>query len=88
MMGMEYYAYMGMRIHVPGVHFNNNNWPHILKVVRSYCFLVPVCWPLCYMLLCLVISDAMWAGIRLVELLVVTLGGLFVPIIVAAKKYE
>ena len=47
-MSLSYFAYGGMHINMPGVHFNNRNWPRILKAWRSFGFWVPVGWPACW----------------------------------------
>ncbi len=82
----DYYC-AGMRLRIGGVRFNNRNWPHILRAFRWYCFLVPVCWPLCCAVLYLTVPDAAWMALRLPVTLAVILGGLFVPIVWAARKY-
>lgn len=47
-MSLSYFAYGGMHINLPGIHFNNRNWPHILKAWRGFGFWVPVGWPACW----------------------------------------
>ena len=99
-MSLSYFAYGGMHINLPGVHFNNRNWPHILKAWRSFEFWVPVGWPVCWSLLWVIFryqpllemegtgfSNAVLL-IRIMLPLAVILGGLFVPTYAVAKKYD
>ena len=67
---------------------NNRNWPHITKALRTFCFLMPVCWPAAYVPLRLLMPDFLWLFGRIPVLLVLTLGGLFIPVAVVGKKYE
>lgn len=76
------------RFEMAGMAFNNRNWPHITKALRTFCFLMPVCWPAAYVLLRLLMPDFLWLFGRIPVLLVLTLGGLFIPVAVVGKKYE
>ena len=71
-----------------GMAFNNRNWPHITKALRTFCFLMPVGWPAAYVPLRLLMPDFLWMFGRLVVLLGLVLGGLFIPVAVVGKKYE
>lgn len=74
------------RMNVPGVAFNNRNWPHILKACRLWSMLGAVVPTPFFVLLRLLPGDAFLFIDML--LLVLFLGGLFVPIYYAARKYE
>lgn len=76
------------RINVYGVSFNNRNWPHIVKALRTFFFLTPVCWPIAYVLLRLVVPDFIWRNGRLLAYIAMVLGGLFIPVVALGKKYE
>lgn len=76
------------QLSVPGVYFNNRNWPHIIKALRTFCLLVPVLWPIAYVPVRLLVPDFLWLFGRIAVILAVTLGGLFVPVVAMAKKYE
>ena len=76
------------RINVYGVSFNNRNWPHIVKALRTFFFLIPVCWPIAYVLLRLAVPDFIWRNGRLLVYMAMVLGGLFIPVVVLGKKYE
>lgn len=75
-------------ISVPGIYFNNRNWPHIMAAGRGFCFWMPILWPVTYFLLRLILPDFVWFVLRLPVELAVMLGGLFVPIVLAGKKYQ
>lgn len=75
------------RLSVAGVYFNNRNWPYITKALRTFCLLMPVLWPPVYVPIRMLIPDFLWLFGRIVVLLAVTLGGLFIPVVVMAKKY-
>ena len=75
------------RMHVPGVNFNNRNWPHIVQALRlSLCLnmiLLPV--------LNLVINSmavVTWANIGKYVFLVIVPCSVFLPIYVVGKRYE
>ena len=99
-MTLSYFAYGGMHINIPGVSFNNRNWPYIIKAWRSFGFWVPVGWPACWTLLWIVLQfqpllEMGETNFSIVVLLfrvflplAVILGGLFVPTYAVAKKYE
>lgn len=75
------------RMNVPGLVFNNSNWPHILRVGRLWSLLVTGCYPwLDWAGQSLL--PAVWPQIQLYVYLVLLLGGLFVPVYIAGKKYQ
>ena len=74
------------RMNVPGVSFNNRNWPHILKGLRiwsalSDLLMPPVC------ALATLAGRVTGVDFAMVVLLAY-LGGLFLPVVVIARKYE
>lgn len=75
-----------LHMNMPGVTFNNRNWPHILKAVRISAMVTPVTFPLLFMLLTLLVGAERLFVLFLSLTLVFTLGGLFVPIYVAAWR--
>lgn len=82
------------RMNVPGLAFNNRNWPHILRALRVWCCAVPGAWPALYALARLA-AARLWPGsperqlgLLLPAMLACALGGLFVPVYVLGKKYE
>jgi len=71
------------RMNIPGVRFNNSNWPHILNAGRSWMLAAgvlypPICWSL---------QKYLPFPADLFLMLAICLG-FFVPMIIAAKKYE
>lgn len=99
-MSLSYFAYGGMHMNMPGLCFNNRNWPHILKAWKNFGFWVPVGWPACWTLLWVVFRyqpmlkweetnfSILVLLFRVLLPTAVILGGLFVPMYVAGKKYE
>jgi len=82
-----FYSHGPVRMNLPGVRFNNRNWPHILRAVRRWTVGMMAFWPVvcgtAYRLM-----PELWHRIGLFITLAATLGGLFLPIYVTAKKYE
>ena len=70
------------RMNVPGVRFHNGNWPHIIRVGRVWSAVSLIVVPP----VCLLLSP--FALVADMALLLLYLGGLFVPMIVVGKKYE
>lgn len=75
------------RMNLPGVAINNRNWPKLIQVIR--------CWSCAVLALMPPVTMALWRFLPSVfsqaELavgLVLTLGGLFVPLVVVGKRYE
>lgn len=83
------YSHGPFRINLPGVSFNNSNWPHIAGFCRFWCLAALVLYPLLtvahsWLLERLSSGAALYDTIALLLLL----GSLFVPLYVLAKKYE
>lgn len=69
-----------------GIRFHNGNWPHILAALRWWLVVVPAAFPPVYGLLRRIVPQ--WGlpwelGVTLTACL-----GLFVPVMVVAKRYE
>lgn len=75
------------RINIPGVHFNNSNWPYIIQLFRFWAFLFMAGYPLGYFLSTDASILQLWQSYETVFLLVLFLL-LFIPIYVIAKRYE
>lgn len=76
------------RMSMMGLHFNNSNWPHIIKGLRLWSVISMVVIPLFYLVLSVVQLDFWWSwGMQMLSLLLY-LGGLFLPVYVLGKKYE
>lgn len=97
-MSLSYFVYGGMHLNIPGVHFNNRNWPHMLKAWRKFGFWVPVGWPICWLSCWLLFQyqpmlkvgevNVPMMVFRIFLLIAVILLGLFVPPYVVARKYK
>ncbi len=75
------------RMNVPGVAFNNTNWPHVVRVIRIWSCLVLALYPVINIVMNLA-SAQLWSRIELYVLLLLVLGGLSVPVYIVGKKYE
>lgn len=75
------------RMNVPGVTFNNSNWPYIARVGRIWSCLSIVLYPIINLAMNL-INNELWIQIELYVHLFLLLGGLFIPIYIVGKKYE
>ena len=70
------------RMNIPGMRFHNGNWPHIMRVGRIWSAVSLIAAPP----VCLLLSR--FALVADMALLLIYLGGLFVPMIIVGKKYE
>lgn len=75
------------RMNLPGLAFNNRNWPHILKVGRVWSMTYLLGYPLAYFFL-YSYAPSFWAQHEKNIMLLLLLGGLFVPVYYVGKKYE
>lgn len=90
---INFYSDGAMRLNVPGVYFNNRNWPRILGAVRFWTCLTTAAWAPVFALLwqmvtALALPAAVVNVITILFGLEVILGGLFIPIYVVGRKYE
>lgn len=83
----ELYCDLGFRINVPGVAFNNSNWPYIVLVGRIWSCFTMVLHPIVNLVMNY-INRELWGKMELFVMLFFLLGGLFIPIYVVGKKYE
>ena len=80
------FAQGAFHIHIPGVYYNNRNWPHILRALRGWCMVSMVLVPPCTAgttLLERSSGQQMWGIVLVVYIL-----SLFGCIVIPAKKYE
>ena len=89
---ISFYSSGAFRMNMVGLHFNNSNWPHILKVIRIWCVGILAVWPALHEVLQTVLGKVLpgLAGeiCLLLVLWTALLGGLFVPVYVVGRKYE
>ena len=75
------------QMHMVGMAFNNRNWPHIITVGRVWSCAVMVVLPLLALGVA-VLDPTLWLWVQLPVVLIVALGGLFVPLWVVGKRYQ
>lgn len=76
-----------MHMNLPGVYFNNHNWPHIVKTFRIWCVLNMTVVPIVVVGLGVLFPEA-GLILYLPGTLIPVLGGLFIPPYFVAKKYQ
>lgn len=76
------------RMNLVGAAFNNRNWKHILQVGRIWSLASMVGAPLLCLVLNLLFDDISAMIISFVLTMILTLGGLCIPMCYVAKKYE
>lgn len=76
------------RMNVPGLAFNNSNWPHILNVGRIWSLAAMALYPALNYLLFYILPDTIWPFLELYIALPLILGGLFIPLYIIGKKYQ
>ena len=76
-----------LRLNVPGLHFNNKNWPHIVNTARFVLLTLMTALPLLALILGKLLPQ-LWTASELAVVLIALLGGLFVPLYVVGRKYE
>jgi len=82
---ISFYSQGCFRMNLPGVRFNNRNWPHILRVMCWWMIVTPVVFPLLYALLRAVVPHSwgqLWA---LFPTLAASLG-FMVPMTVVGRR--
>ena len=80
------FAQGAFHIHIPGVYYNNRNWPHILRALRVWSMVSMILVPPCIAgttLLERSNGQQMWVIVLMVYIL-----SLFGCIVIPAKKYE
>lgn len=75
------------RMNVPGIYFNNSNWPYIVRSVQLWAMIGLATAPALYFL-CRQLFPGFVSTVWTFVLLLFALGGLFIPIVVVARKYE
>ena len=76
-----------LRMNVPGVYFNNSNWPHIVRAGQLWAMFGLAGAPAVYFLLRKLFpqfTGILWVWV----ILLIALGSLFIPMMVVGRKYE
>lgn len=79
------------RMNMPGVHFNNSNWKHILGWMRKWSILVLLIGPVVWFVTCWCSERMDWITVYTGSSVITGAGlllGIFIPIYYVAKKYE
>jgi len=76
-----------LRMNMPGVYFNNRNWPHIVRAGQLWAMIGLVASPAFFFVMTKFLP-AVWDAAAVYIILILVLGGLFIPMTVAARKYE
>lgn len=76
-----------IRMNIPGVYINNNNWPYIILGVRLWSMVGLIVMPLLYYAGSVLIPGQ-WSLTGRYILLIISLSGLFIPCYVLGRKYE
>jgi len=76
-----------MHMNLPGVYFNNRNWPYIVKTFRIWSVLNMTVVPIAVVGMGMLLPEAGLA-FYLPGTLIPILGGLFIPPYIVAKKYQ
>lgn len=77
----------GMRMNIPGVNFNNRNWPHVVRVLRIWACATMVLYPAVNIVMNCAVPE-LWHSVELYAGLAFVLGGMFLPVYIVGKKYE
>ena len=76
-----------LRMNMPGVYFNNRNWPHIVRAGQLWAMIGLVASPVFFFVMTKFLP-AVWDAAAVYIILILVLGGLFIPMTVVARKYE
>lgn len=76
-----------LRMNMPGVYFNNRNWPYIVRAGQLWAMIGLVASPVFFFVMTKFLP-AVWETASVYIILILVLGGLFIPMTVVARKYE
>lgn len=74
------------RMNLPGVAFNNSNWPYLVRVGRVWSCVTVALYPIVNAAMNIIFPE-LWLFIGLYVSLFLLLGGLFIPMYAVGKKY-
>lgn len=76
-----------LRMNIPGVYFNNRNWPYIVRAGQLWAMIGLVASPAIVFVMTKFLP-VVWNTAAVYIMLFMVLGGLFIPMITVARKYE
>ena len=79
---ISFYADGPFRMNLAGVHFNNRNWPHILRGCRIWLLTVSVIAPPVYLLAVQILNPWLWMLTAMAMIF-----SIFIPIAVSGRRY-
>ena len=90
---LYFYSDEFLSMNFPGVRFNNRNWPHILKAMRTWSCVTAGGWTLVYGAVRWTMNALGWPemaqfGVLLPLTLFSILGGMYIPVAIVGRKYE
>lgn len=83
---IPFYSDGFFRMNIPGISFNNRNWPHIIRAGQLWALIGLVAVPALFFVLTKVLPLS-WRPFTVYFLLGAVLGGLFIPMILLGVKY-
>ena len=84
---INFYSDGMLRMNVPGVSFNNSNWPHILQALRIWLMLSMVGYPALNFFAASFLPGHLLMPVSY-GLLIVYMAGLFLSIYIPGKRYQ
>lgn len=84
---INYYSQGIVRMHLPGLSFNNGNWGYICSTLKGWTLSVSVLYPLACFITVTFISKELWNSLEIV-LFLAALFGMFIHTYIIGKKYE
>ena len=83
---LSFYSDGIFRMNIPGINFNNRNWPHIIRAGQLWAMIGLVATPAAFYIMMKLFPSA-WRPVAVYVLLFAVLGGLFIPMIALGIKY-
>lgn len=75
------------RMQLPGVSFNNSNYPYIIFTLRIWSVAMMTVYPLIYIALSYMLGT-IWASWEEAICLIIILGSMFIPLFIVGKNFE
>ena len=77
-----------LRMNIPGLHFNNSNWPHIVRALRIWTAAGMTGFSFIFLLLGSIAPGLLDTLSAKMVLLFLYRGGLFIPLYIVGRKHE